>query len=87
MNTKTLVLVMAIIFLLTQSGCATVNKSQMQPNAAYTGDTIRDRDAQLKKDATEWWIVALVVLGIAIAVGATVAISSGGGGFSAGVNK
>jgi len=87
MNMRALALSMMIIFLLTQSGCATVNKSPVQANAAYSGDTAADREAQLKKDKIEWWLVALIVLGVAIAVGATVAISSGGGGFSAGINR
>ena len=87
MNAKTLALVMAIIFLLTQSGCATINKSQMQTNTAYSEITVADFDTQRKKEEREWLLMVLIVLGVAIAVGATIAVSSGGGGFSMGVNN
>ena len=78
---------MAIIFLLTQSGCATLNTSQMQTNTPYPDGTMADQGAQWKKEEKEWWLMVLIVLGIAIAVGATIAVSSGGGGFSMGVNN
>jgi hypothetical protein len=87
MNTKTLALVVAIIFLLTHSGCATLNKSQMQTNPAYSENPVADFDAKWKKDEREWLLMVLIVLGFAIVLGATISASSGGNGFFLGVNN
>ncbi len=87
MDSKVFVVIVAIIFLLTQSGCATVKTNQVQTNVAYSGDSLNNRTAQWEREEKEWWLVALIILGVAAALGATIAISSGGGGFSAGVNK
>ena len=87
MNTKTLAFVMAIVFLLTQSGCATLNKSQMQTNTAYPEQTVADFDTQWKKEEREWLLMVLIVLGLAIVLGATISASSGGNGFFLGINN
>jgi uncharacterized protein YceK len=82
-----LTLVMAIIFLLTHSGCATLNKSQMQTNTAYSGNPLADFDTQWKKDEREWLLMVLIVLGFATVLGATISASSGGSGFFLGINN
>jgi uncharacterized protein YceK len=87
MNIKTLALVMAIIFLLTHSGCATLNKNQMQTNTAYSEHTVTDWETQWKKEEREWLIAVLIVLGFAIVLGATISASSGGNGFFLGINN
>jgi uncharacterized protein YceK len=87
MNSRIFVLIMAIIFLLTHSGCATLNKSQMQTNPAYSENTVADWETQRKKEEREWLLTVLIVLGIAIVVGSTIAVSSGGGGFFLGINQ
>jgi uncharacterized protein YceK len=87
MNARIFVLIVAIIFLLTQSGCATLNRSQMQTDTAYSEKRVPDFDTEWKKEEREWLLMVLIILGVAIAVGATIAISSGGGGFSMGVNN
>jgi len=87
MNKKTLALVMAIIFLLTHSGCATLNKSQMQTNTAYSENPVADFDTQWKKEEREWLFMVLIVLGFAVVLGATISASSGGNGFFLGINN
>ena len=87
MNTKTLAFVMAIVFLLTQSGCATLNKGQMQTNTAYSENPVADFDTQWKKEEREWLLMVLIVLGLAIVLGATISASSGGNGFFLGINN
>jgi hypothetical protein len=87
MKSRIFVLIMAVIFLLTQIGCATLNTSRMQTNTPYPDGTMADQGAQWKKEEKEWWFVVLIVLGVAAVLGATIAISSGGGGFSAGINN
>ena len=72
MKLKTLALVVAIIFLLTQSGCASLNKNQMQTTTAYSENPVADFDTQMKKNEREWLLMALIVLGISIALGATI---------------
>jgi len=64
MKLKTLALVVAIIFLLTQSGCASLNKNQMQTTTAYSENPVADFDTQMKKNEREWLLMALIVLGI-----------------------
>jgi hypothetical protein len=87
MNSKTLALLMAIIFLLTHSGCATLNKGQMQTDTAYTENTMSDWDTQWKKEEKEWLLMVLIVLGVAIVLGATISAAAGGNGLFIGVNK
>jgi uncharacterized protein YceK len=87
MKLKTLALVVAIIFLLTHSGCASVNEKQMQTNTAYSENPVADFDTKMKKDQREWLLMALIVLGIAIVLGATISASSGGNGFFLGINN
>jgi uncharacterized protein YceK len=87
MKLKILALVVAIIFLLTHSGCASVNKNQMQTTTAYSENPVADVDTQMKKNEREWLLMALIVLGIAIALGATISASSGGNGFFLGINN
>jgi uncharacterized protein YceK len=72
MKLKTLALVVAIIFLLTHSGCASVNKNQMQTATAYSENPAADFDTQMKNNQREWLLMALVVLGVSIALGATI---------------
>ena len=87
MKLKILALVVAIIFLLTHSGCASVNKNQMQTTTAYSENPVADVDTQMKKDQKEWLLMALIVLGIAIVLGATISDASGGNGFFLGANN
>ena len=87
MNMRALALVMAIIFLLTHSGCVTLNKSQMQTNTTYSENPVVDFDTQWKKEEREWLIMVLIVLGVAIVLGATISASSGGNGFFLGINN
>jgi uncharacterized protein YceK len=87
MNTRALALFMAIIFLLTHSGCATLNKNQMQTNTAYSENPVADFDTKWKKDEREWLLMVLIVLGFAIVLGASISASSGGDGFFLGINK
>ena len=84
---RAVALVMAIIFLLTHSGCATLNKSQVQTNTAYSENPVADFDTKWKKDEREWLLMAAIVLGLAIVLGATIAASSGGNGFFLGINN
>jgi hypothetical protein len=86
MKLRTLALVVAIIFLITHSGCASLNKNQIQTTTAFSEIPADDFDTQKKKDAKEWLLMALIVLGIAIALGATISASSAGNGFSMGIN-
>jgi hypothetical protein len=86
MKLRTLALVVAIIFLITHSGCASLSKNQMQTTNAYSEFPVDDFNTQMKKDTREWLFVALIVLGIAIALGATISASSSGGGFSMGIH-
>ena len=84
---RAVALVMAIIFLLTHSGCATLNKSQVQTNNPYPENPVADFDTKWKKDEREWLLMAAIVLGLAIVLGATIAASSGGNGFFLGINN
>jgi uncharacterized protein YceK len=87
MGYKTLALVVAIIFILTHSGCASVNKNQIQTTTAYSENPVADFDTQKKKDEKEWLLIVLIVLGIGIVLGAAISASSGGNGFSLGINN
>lgn len=87
MNSRILILIVAVIFLLTHSGCAGLNKNQMQTNAAYSENFVADTKSQTEKDTREWLITVLIILGVAIALGATISASSGGDGFFLGVNN
>jgi uncharacterized protein YceK len=87
MNSKILSLFLVVILLLTHSGCATLNKSQMQTDTAYSTNTLSDRQAEWKKEEREWLLAVLIVLGVAIALGATISASSGGGGFFLGAEN
>jgi uncharacterized protein YceK len=86
MNLKASALTLAFIFLLTHSGCATLNKSQMQTNTAYSEKTVTDWETQWEKEEREWLIAVLIVLGIAIVLGVTISASSGGDGLFLGIN-
>jgi uncharacterized protein YceK len=87
MNSKTLALLMAVIFLLTHSGCATLSKNHVQTNAAYSESAVADFDTQRRKDEREWLLMLLIVLGVAIVLGGTISASSGGGGFFLGASN
>jgi uncharacterized protein YceK len=87
MNMRALALVMAIIFLLTHSGCATLNKSPLQTNTAYSENPAADFDTQWKKEEREWLFMVLIVLGFAVVLGATISASSGGNGFFLGITN
>jgi hypothetical protein len=87
MSMKALAFVIAIIFLLTHSGCATLNQGQMQTNSAYPQNPATDFDSQLKKEEREWLLVVAIVLGLALVLGATIAASSRGNGLSLGINN
>jgi uncharacterized protein YceK len=87
MESKTLAILIAITFLITHSGCATLNKSQMPTDTAYPGNSEADFDTRWKKDEREWLLMVLIVLGFAIVLGATISASSGGNGFSLGINN
>lgn len=84
MKSKILTLVVAVIFLLTQIGCATLNKNQMQPNSE---SAVGDFDSKWKKDEQEWLLMVLIVLGVAVVFGAAISASSGGNGFFLGINQ
>jgi ABC-type uncharacterized transport system permease subunit len=86
-RSKALTLVVAIIFLTAQIGCATLNNNQMQPDSGYSENAVADFDAKWKKDEREWLLMVLIVLGVAVAFGAAISASSGGNGFSLGINK
>jgi uncharacterized protein YceK len=73
----------AIIFLLTHSGCAGLNKNQVQTKTAYPESSVTDAISQKEKDEREWLLTVLIILGIAIALGATISASSGGDGKTA----
>lgn len=87
MKLKMVALAIAVCFLLTHSGCAPLQKNHMQTAAPYSENSMADFDTQVKKEEKEWMLMVLIILGIAIAVGATVALSSGGSGFSMGVSN
>jgi len=87
MKSKTLAIVVAIIFLLTQIGCATLKNNQVQQNADYSANAVADFDAKWRKDEKEWLLMVLIVLGVAVVLGAAISASSGGNGFSLGVNR
>jgi hypothetical protein len=59
----------------------------MQTTTAYSENPIADFDTQMKKNQREWLLMALIVLGISIALGATISAASGGNGFFLGVNN
>jgi len=59
----------------------------MQTSTAYSENSVADFDTQMKKEEKEWMLMVLIVLGIALAVGATISASSGGNGFFMGVNN
>lgn len=84
---KILAFVIAIIFLLIQIGCATLNTSQMQTNSPYPENPVTDFDTKWKKDEREWLLMVAIVLGLAIVLGATISASSGGNGFFLGINN
>ena len=78
---------MAIIFLLTQSGCTSLNKGQVQTVPGFSENPVADFDSQWKKEEKEWLLMVAIVLGLAIVLGATIAASSGGNGFFLGINN
>lgn len=87
MNRKALALVVAIIFLFTHSGCATLNKNQIQTYTTYSDNAVTDFDTQWKKEEREWLLMVLIVLGLAIVLGASISAASGGNGFFLGINN
>jgi len=87
MNTRILALVIAVIFFLTHSGCATVNHGQIQTNNPYPENPVTDFDTKWKKDEREWLIMMAIVLGLALVLGATISASSGGNGLFLGINN
>ena len=80
-------LLVAIIFLLTHVGCASLYGSGGQAPVPSPEAPMNDYDAQMKKDAREWMMTMLIVIGVAILVGATVSASFGGNGLYVGVNQ
>jgi hypothetical protein len=100
MNSRVLALIMAIVFLLTHSGCASLQKGQVQNNNQYnyqkdipqeevrvqSEHILDDQYDQWEKEEREWLITVLIVLGVALLIGATVSASSGGNGFFLGIN-
>ena len=80
-------LLMAIMFLLTQGGCATVNNGHVQTVPAFSENPVTDFDAEWKKDEREWLLMVAIVLGLAIVFGAAITASSGGNGFFLGINN
>ena len=84
---RALAFVMAIIFLLTQSGCASLNKGQVQTVPGFSENPVADFDSQWRKEEKEWLLMVAIVLGLAIVLGATIAASSGGNGFFLGINN
>ena len=87
MNSRILILIVAAIFLLTHSGCASFKNNQIQTTSVYSENTVADFDTQKKKEEREFLLMVLIVLGIAIALGATISAASGGGGFFMGINN
>jgi len=82
LSSKILALIMVIIFLFTHSGYATLQKSEHIGTDQYS-QWEKERD----KEEKEWLTVVLIILGVALLIGATVSASSGGGGFSLGINN
>ena len=87
MKLKTLALVVAIIFLLTHSGCTSLNNNLIQTTTAYSENPITDFETEKKKEEREWLLMVLIVLGIAIVCGATIYASSGENGFFIGTDN
>jgi hypothetical protein len=56
-------------------------------NSSYPENSVADTISQKEKDEAEWLINVLIILGIAIALGATIFASSGGDGFFLGINN
>jgi len=87
MNSRILILIVAVIFLFTHGGCAGLNKTGMQTNTAYSENFLADRESQMEKSQKEWLIAVLLILGVAIVAGAAISASSGSGGLSVGINN
>jgi len=94
---KVLCLFLAIAFLnLTVSCSHSYNKSTKQQDRRSEDFSAREgpatkansgEDPWWKKPEYEWLIATLIVIGIGIAAGASIMISSGGGGLSIRVQK
>lgn len=86
MRSKALAVIVSVVFLFTHAGCASLDRSGAQ--ATPSPDTpVNDFDTQMNKDAREWMLTMLIVIGVAILVGATVSASFGGNGLYVGVNQ
>jgi hypothetical protein len=81
MNIRACVLIVAVILLLTQSGCASLHNGEIRSGRIHNPPAVNDFDAEWKKSEREWLLMVVAVLVVAIAAGAAISASSGGGLF------
>ena len=91
-----MVLLTAVIFLIISSACSHTPPKPSSPNPReeiYTSEgrppasSTFQEESWWKKDENQWFVAFLVVLGIGIAVGASIYIASGANGLTLRIQK
>ncbi len=59
----------------------------MQTEAVHSQDGTSLGDSQWKTEERDWLLTVSIVLGLAVVIGASIAVSSGGNGFFMGIGK
>ena len=88
-------LLTAVIFLIVTSACSHAPRKPSSPNPREISSSEESRPASSafqeeswwKKDENQWLVAFLIVLGIGIAIGATIYIASGANGLTLAVKK
>jgi hypothetical protein len=96
MRSKCVALLTAVIFLIVSSACS---HAPRKPSSPIPGEEISSsqesppassafqEESWWKKDENQWLVAFLIVLGIGIAIGATIYIASGANGLTLQIRK
>ena len=97
MRSKTLALATALIFLIFSIACSHSPKKPSSPTpreeisslkkTSPASSTSQEEDRWWKRDEYQWLAAFLIVLGVGIAIGATIYIASGAGGLTLQIHK
>lgn len=97
MRSKSVALVTAVMFLIFSSACSHSPKKTSSPNPPEEisssheippiSSPSQENEAWWKRDEYQWLFAFLIVLGIGIAIGATIYIASGPGGLILQIHK
>jgi hypothetical protein len=96
MRSRSVALLTAVIFLIVSSACSHTPRKPSSPNpgeeissseGSRPASSSYQEEPWWKRDENQWLVAFLIVLGIGIAIGATIYIASGANGLTLQIRK